>query len=168
MAPHDVYPCAGNDRWLAIAVTNDDEWIALAHAIGRPDLAGDPRFAGAAGRLDREDELDAIVSTWTRTRDPAAAMHELQAAGVPAGVVMSTEDQAADPHFAARGFAVEIDHPEVGRRSVAGIPAKFSRMPELAYSPAPCLGEHNAEIFGGLLGLSAAEIEQLVSQEVIF
>lgn len=168
MAPHDVYRCAGEDAWLAIEVTTDAEWCALCQAIGRPELASDPRYATTAGRLQHEDELDAILSAWTRTRDAGEAMRFLQAAGVPAGRVLATRDQVDDPHFRERRFTVEIDHPEVGARSVAGIPAKFSAMPELGYGPAPCLGEHNDEVFGGLLGLDADEIARLVADEVIF
>jgi benzylsuccinate CoA-transferase BbsF subunit len=168
MAPHDVYPCAGADRWIAIEVQDDAGWRALCTVIGRPELAADPRFATAKARLEREDELDALVGAWTREHDVYEAMHILQAAGVAAGPVMTTDDQMADPHFQARGFAVEIDHPEVGARAVAGIPAKFSAMPELAYGPAPCLGEHNDEVFGGLLGLSREEIARLIEEQVIY
>jgi crotonobetainyl-CoA:carnitine CoA-transferase CaiB-like acyl-CoA transferase len=168
MAPHDVYRCAGADRWLAIEVTTDAEWRALCDAIGRPELALDPRFATAAARLEREDEIDAIVESWTRQQSPTDAMHQLQAAGIAAGPVMNIHEQMADPHFAHRRFAVEMDHPEVGRRTVAGLPAKFSAMPQVAYGPAPCFGEHNEEVFCGILGLSKEDLTRLQAEEVIF
>ena len=168
MAPHDVYPCAGHDQWVAVAVTSDEEWRGLCAAVSRPELADDIRYATTAARLARQDELDEIVTAWTRERAKDEAMHALQAAGVPAGAVMSTEDQMADPHFLDRGFAVEMDHPEVGRRTVAGLPAKFSAMPQLAYRPAPMLGEHNIEVLHGILGLDEAEIARLQDEQVVF
>ena len=168
MAPHDVYPCAGEDRWLAVAVATDGEWRALCGVIGGPELAADSRFTTVAGRLRHVDEVDAIVSAWTRQRPAMDAAHALQAAGVAAGPVMNIRDQMTDPHFLERGFAGEMDHPEVGPRTVAGLPVKFSAMPQIAYGPAPCLGEHNEDIFRGLLGLSATDFERLQAEEVIF
>ena len=168
MAPHDVYPCAGDDLWIAIEVESDRVWRSFCEVIGRHELADDSRYATAAARLGRQDELDEIVSGWTRQRSPSEAMHALQAGGVAAGPVMNVFDQMTDPHFAAREWVVEMDHLEVGPRTVAGLPAKFSAMPQLAYTPVPCLGQHNAEIFGGLLGLSVEEQALLEEEQVIF
>jgi crotonobetainyl-CoA:carnitine CoA-transferase CaiB-like acyl-CoA transferase len=168
MAPHDVYPSAGRDQWVAIAVSSDEEWQALCGVIGRPSLAEDPRFSTCPARLARQDEIDEMVAGWTRGRTKEEVMHALQAVGVPAGAVMSTEDQMADAHFLERGFAVEMDHPEVGRRTVAGLPAKFSASPQLAYGPAPMFGEHNHEIFHGLLGLDDVEIARLQAEQVVY
>jgi len=168
MAPHDVYPCAGEDRWVAIAVTDDAEWRALCRAIGGPELVDDPRFADAAGRLCHQDELDALIAAWTRLHTPRAVMETLQAAGVAAGPVMSIVDLMEDPHLRSRGFVVEMDHPEVGRRTVAGLPAHFGAMPEPAYTAAPCLGEHNDGVFGGLLHLDGATIQRLRDAQVIY
>ena len=114
MAPHDVYACQGEDRWLAIAVANDKEWRALCGAIGKGELGTDARFATVAARLEREDEIDALITDWTRGRSAMEATRLLQAAGVGAGPVMNIREQMTDPHFIARGFAVEMDHPEVG------------------------------------------------------
>ena len=168
MAPHDVYPCTGEDQWAAIEVADDAGWRALCAVIGREDLAFDPRYATTAARIANEDEIAPIISAWTRERSPYEVMHLLQAAGIAAGPVMNVLDQMADPQFMARGFSVEIDHAEVGRRSVAGIPAKFSAMPELAYTPAPCLGEHNEDVFCGLLGMSHEEMLRLQEEQVIY
>jgi crotonobetainyl-CoA:carnitine CoA-transferase CaiB-like acyl-CoA transferase len=95
-------------------------------------------------------------------------MHTLQAAGIAAGPVLSIPDLMADPHLQARGFVVEMDHPEVGPRTVAGLPAKFSAMPQLPYTPAPCLGEHNTGVFGGLLDLGRDELDRLQAGKVIY
>ena len=168
LAPHGVYPCAGDDRWVAIAVDNDAAWRALAGAIGRVDLADNPRLAAAAGRLQSQDELDALLSAWTVTRTPHEVMQTLQAVGVAAGPVMSVPELVDDPQLRARGFLVEMDHPEVGPRVVAGLPVTFGAMPQLAYGPAPCLGEHNEEVFCGLLQLSRDELQRLQAAQVIY
>lgn len=167
-APHDVYPCAGEDRWVAIAVTDDAEWRALCRAIGRPELAHDSRFAGTAARLCHRDELDDLVGAWTRWHTPHAVMETLQAAGVAAGPVMNILDLMDDPHLQERGFVVAMEHPEVGRRTVAGLPAHFGAMAELTYTAAPCLGAHNDDVFGGLLDLDGATIQRLHDTQVIY
>ena len=168
MAPHDVYPCQGEDQWVAIAVGSDEEWRALCQAAGHPEWASDARFADVLSRHEHQDELDDVLSGWTRCHTPAEVMHTLQAMRVAAGPVMSILDLMADPHLQARGLIVEMDHPEVGRRAVAGLPARFSAMPGLGYGPAPCLGEHNEEVFGDLLHLSPADVRRLQEARVIY
>ena len=105
---------------------------------------------------------------WTVTLSPRDAMHLLQGVGVAAGPVMSTFDLLEDPHFTERGFVVELDHPEVGLRAVAGLPARFSAMPDVAYFHAPLLGQHNDYVFGELLGLDADQMRQLADEKVIY
>lgn len=166
-APHGVYPCKGEDQWAAIAVRSEEEWRAFCQAVGRAAWLEDQRFATLDARIRHQDELDALMSGWSRELTPYEVMHLLQAAGVAAGPVLDVKGLMADPHFQARGFVVEMDHPEVGRRAVAGLPVKFSAMPQLAYFSAPCLGEHNEEVFCGLLGLSQAEFQELCEEKVI-
>ena len=161
MAPHGVYPCRGEDRWVAIAVSGDGDWAAMSQAMGCPDWARDHRFADATGRRQHHSELDEFIAEWTRQHTPYEVMHTLQEAGVAAGPVMGVTDLMADPHLKERGFVVEVDHLEVGRRMAAGLPVKFSAMPQLAYGPAPCLGQHNQEVFQGLLGLDEHEYVRL-------
>ena len=192
MAPHGVYPCRPSaqqaadsrqqaeqighgdgaglpcDAWVAIAVATDAEWQALCRAIGSPEWAGDPRFADVRGRLEHHDELDGLLGDWTRGHTAYEVMHILQAAGVAAGPVLAVPDLMGDPHLQARGFLVEIDHPEVGRRPVAGLPARFSAMPALAYTPAPCLGEHTGQVLCGLLHLSADDVQRLQGAKVVY
>ncbi|MGD9891350.1 MAG: CaiB/BaiF CoA transferase family protein [Dehalococcoidia bacterium] len=167
-APHNVYPCLGDDEWIAIAVQTDAEWRALCQAIARDDLATDPRFADAPGRRAAEDEIDAEIAGWTRDHTPYEAFHLLQAAGVAAGPVLSIPGLMNDPHLRARGFVVEIDHPEVGQRTVAGLPARFGAIPDPAYQPAPCLGEHNQSVYCGLLDLSTDDVGRLQEAKVIY
>ncbi len=168
MVPHGVYPCLGEDKWVAIAVATDEEWRALCRAIGSPERADAPRFADAPSRQEHQDELDGLLSSWTQRHTSYEVMHTLQAAGVAAGPVMNIADLMQDPHLRARGFVVEMDHPEVGRRAVAGLPARFGAMPTLAYKPAPCLGEHNEEVFRRLLHLSPEEAHRLQTGKVIY
>jgi crotonobetainyl-CoA:carnitine CoA-transferase CaiB-like acyl-CoA transferase len=157
-----------DDRWVAIAVKDDAAWQQLCAVMGRADLAGDAELATLTGRKRREDEMEAAIGAWTAGRTAWAVTETLQAAGVAAGPVLTPGEVARDPQILARGFLVEMDHPEVGRRTVAGIPAQFSAMPEPAYGSAPCLGEHNDEIFGGLLQLDAGEIRRLQEAHVIY
>src|SRR5262249_42733465 len=168
MAPHDVYPCQGEDQWVAIAVATDAEWRALCDGVGSPAWVDDSRFADARGRLAHRDELDALLAEWTRRHTPYDVMHLLQAAGVAAGPVLGIVGLMDDPHLGTRGFVVEMDHPEVGLRTVAGLPARFSAMPTLAYKPAPCLGEHNQRVFCNLLYLSPDQVQRLHEAGVIY
>ena len=142
MAPHGVFRAAGEDRWVAIAVEDDAEWRRLAHVIGQPELADDPRFATLAARKQHEDELEALVTSWTMERDPEAAAELLQAAGIAAALAARNRDLAEDAHLAARGFLVAPEHPEVGPLMHLGVPWRMSESDSGVRRPAPCLGEH--------------------------
>jgi crotonobetainyl-CoA:carnitine CoA-transferase CaiB-like acyl-CoA transferase len=168
MAPHNTYRCMGDDHWIAIAVGNDAEWHALCRAMGHPEWANDPRFADQFGRLQHRDEIDEHLRRWTRTHDHRELASTLQAAGVPAGPVLDSVELHEDRHLWEWGYWWKLDHREVGERILPGMPVKLSAAPQLNYSPPPDLGEHNREIFGGLLGLSDAEINQLIEQKVIY
>lgn len=168
MAPHGVYPARGEDSWVAVAVRSDDEWLALCRVLGADAWTRDAEFRQLAGRLRRQDELDAGLAAWTRERTHLEAMQALQAAGVPAAPCLDALELVQDPQLRARGFMVEIDHPEVGRRTVAGIPGRYGAMPAYHYGPAPCIGEHSREVLCGLLGLSGAEVDELVEKKVVF
>jgi benzylsuccinate CoA-transferase BbsF subunit len=167
MAPHGVYPCRGDDRWVAIAAGCDEEWRGLCDAIGQPELAVDPRFATFPLRQRHRITLDEIISAWSRGRDHYEAMHTLQAHGVPAGAVLGGGEVIVDPHLEARGFWDTVDHPEVGTYRQVTTPWKLSEQPRQATSPAPNLGEHNQQVLGELLGLSAQEVANLEAQGVI-
>jgi benzylsuccinate CoA-transferase BbsF subunit len=167
MAPHGVYPCRGEDMWVAIAVSSDDEWRRLCEAIGRPELATDAGFATVSVRQRNRAALDEILSAWTRARDHYDVMHLLQSRGVPAGAVLKGGEVIADPHLEARRFWDTVDHPEVGTYRQVTTPWKLSQYPRRETSPAPGLGEHNAYVLQTLLGLSAQEVAALEDQGVI-
>ena len=122
MAPHGCYPCAGDDRWVTIAVRSDEEWRRFADAIGGPDWAGDRRFGTAPGRLAHQDELDARIADWTATRAPRAVMERLQQAGVPSGAVLNVADVLADPQIVARGAYSTVTHLELGEAPIRNLP----------------------------------------------
>lgn len=166
MAPHGCYPCAGENRWISIAVGSDAEWTALKSALADPALE-DERFGGPAERWQHQDALDPIIERWTRTREPGAAVDLLQAAGVPAMRVHVEDSIAEDPHVAARGFIRGIEHPTLGRRLIVGIPWRFGGGGVGIRQRAPLLGEHNEYVLGEILGLSTQEIEQLTARGVV-
>ena len=167
MSPCGVFPAAGEDAWIAIAVPDDAAFAALAAELGLPGLADDPRFATVVARKRNEDALEALVAGATVNASPAAWMARLQAVGVPAAVVYHQPEMFDDPQLQARGFFAEIGHPTIGPYLYPGAMAKFARGPADLETPAPTLGQHNEEILRGLLGVSDERYQQLIDDEVI-
>ncbi|MDE2684734.1 MAG: CoA transferase [Chloroflexota bacterium] len=167
-APHNNYPCAGEDAWVSIAVGNDSEWDALVDVLGREELNTDPRFCNSASRSQHRRALDDLVAKWTRTRTPEEATRLLQSAGVAAMPVMNIADQFADPHLNARGTYVEIDHPRVGAEMLYGVPWLFSGTPGSVRAPAPLLGQHNEYALTELLGMDDATVRRLSDEQVVY
>ena len=167
MAPHGCYPCSGDDRWVTIAVEDDDQFAALCRAMGQPELAADPRFADVVSRYKHQDELDAIVAAWTRERTPQEVTEALQAVGVPAAPVLTVPDLFDDTHLRARGFWESVSHPEAGVWDMDGVVWRMSASPANIRLPAPRFGEHNDYVLRDLLGLSEQEIEALAAEGVI-
>jgi crotonobetainyl-CoA:carnitine CoA-transferase CaiB-like acyl-CoA transferase len=165
--PHGAFPTADADGWITIAVTDDAAWQALAKLIGHPELAADTAFASAEGRRAREDEIEAMVTAWTRTHGGDAAMAALQAVGVAAGVARGSLDLLSDPHLAVRGFWQATDHAVIGRHMQAAAPYRDGDQPYGVMRPAPLLGEHNASVLGQGLGLSAEDLVRLEREGVI-
>ncbi len=161
--PHGLYPCKGQDRWCAISARGNDEFAKLAEAIGRSDLRDDPRFRTAPDRQANSAALSEVIAGWTLVLDAHDVMARLQAAGIAAGVVQTSEDLLTrDPQLRARGFWQYLDHPVMGRSVYHGIPAVVSTLSNRYSSPAPLLGQHNDELCA-LTGLpleSLAELER--------
>ena len=166
-APQGVYRIPGDDAWIAISVETDEQWSALVDAMGRPQWALDENLATARGRRERHDAIDAGITEWTREQDTHALATQLQSHGIPAAPSWGPRDLSADGMLRERGYLTQVGHNEVGAREVAGIPGRFSAMPELAYGPAPMLGEHNREVFRDLLGVPEEEYERLCADGVI-
>jgi benzylsuccinate CoA-transferase BbsF subunit len=168
MVPHNVYRCQGDDRWVVIAVDNEEEWQNLCRTVGHSEWLTDKRFQDRQSRKAHEQELDALLTDWTRGRSHTEIMHLLQKAGVAATPVYDTESLIADPQFQQRDFLASPNHPVTGDHPVAGIPGKYSAIEKLRYTPAPGLGQDNQQIFGDMLGLAPEEITRLQEEQVIY
>ncbi|MEX2228491.1 MAG: CoA transferase [Dehalococcoidia bacterium] len=160
-APHGVYPCLGDDRWVAIAIESDGQWRALAAAIGHAALADDPRYATEPARHAAQHDLDPLIAAWTAERSHLDAMHELQLAGVPAGAVLDVAEVHADPQFEHRGTLVWVDHPELGRFPHTRTAWRSRRGHHGVAGPAPVFGEGTEYVVGTLAALTNAELADL-------
>ena len=167
MAPHGVFRSKGNDRWVSLAVRNEEEWQRFCAVVGQPGLAADPRFKNLAARKENENALEQIVNAWTQERSAEETTQRLQQAGIPAYPSLDGKDMLANPHVAARGFFVELEHPEVGKRRHLGIPWKMSNTPCVVQRPAPCMGEATEYVLRDILGLSQAEVAALKAKDVL-
>jgi benzylsuccinate CoA-transferase BbsF subunit len=160
-APHGIYRCKGEDRWVAIAVMTDDEWQSFKKVIGSPDWATDSRFATSDGRVKNSDELDLRVEEWTQDQAPERVMALLQGAGVGAGVVANARDMDNDMQLNYYNFYRELDHPYMGKLHYYHPAAlKLSRA-EIEVERPVLLGEHTDYICSQILGMSQKEIDEL-------
>jgi benzylsuccinate CoA-transferase BbsF subunit len=160
-APHGVYRCKGDNRWVAIAVCNDEEWASFCKVLGNPDWSKDPMFMTMTGRIKHSGELDRFVETWTVQYPPEYVMEILQKNGVGAGVVANSKDLAEDVQLKYYDYFREVEHPYTGKANYYHSPAfKLSEAPAGVGRPA-LLGEHNKYICSEILGISDAEFNQL-------
>jgi crotonobetainyl-CoA:carnitine CoA-transferase CaiB-like acyl-CoA transferase len=157
-APHQAFPTAGTDQWIAIAATTDAAYRALCAAIDRPDLA---RHATLAERKENEDEIAAAIAGWACTRDKHEAAALLQSLGIAAAAVHDGSDGARSPYLAARHWFTEVEHADLGRTIQEGLPMALSRTPGRNRTAAPCLGQHTHAILRDLAGLSDQQIAAL-------
>jgi crotonobetainyl-CoA:carnitine CoA-transferase CaiB-like acyl-CoA transferase len=165
IAPHGVY-AARDSGWLALSAHDEPAWLALIDAIGRADLADDPRFAGMAARKANEQALDAIIGAWAAEQDAEQAAAALRAVGVTAAAVHGKLDVPHDEQLRARGFIIDVEHPEAGCWPQVGVPWQLSRTPAAVTRPSPRLGQHSREVLAEFLGVSDAEYEDLVAAGV--
>jgi len=154
-------------RWLQVAAGGDGPWRRLATAIGRPELADDPRYATAAGRIAHADELEALLAEWIGARDYDEAFAILDQAGVPVGGIYTAADIVNDPHFLARENIISVEHPALGSVKMPGIVPRFSQTPGEVLWPGEELGAHNESVYRDLLGLDAEAIAALRERGVI-
>ena len=162
-APHNTYPVAGDDNWIMITCLTHAQWAALCTAARRPEWLDDERYATLPARLRNQDALDTMIGEWTAARDGRELMDQLQAAGIPAGVVQNGVDLvASDPHLAAREWTAQREHPVLGEHLTDGLPVHFSRTPATRERPGPLLGEANDYVLGDLLGCSQSKIADLM------
>lgn len=168
MAPHNCYRCKGNDKWVSIAVATDDEWNAMCDVMGNPAWSQDEAFSTVYGRWKNRAELDRHVSEWTINLTHYEVMTMLQSAGVAAMPSLSAEEILSDPHVKARGVVSQVEHPVLGKKVVLSPSWKLCETPARIYRASPLLGEHNEEVFCGLLGMPKDEIKKLEEEQVIY
>ena len=168
MSPHNCFRCAGEDEWVSIACGTDEEWQALCHVLGQPQLATDSRFRTARDRKANEDDLERLLTAWTEQRDKWEVTRVLQAAGVAAFPSMNSKDLAEDPHLNERGFFVRLPHAEVGVRTHTGIPWLLRHSPNGVRAPAPLLGQDTDQVMRAVLGYSDQEIVRLKEERVLY
>jgi benzylsuccinate CoA-transferase BbsF subunit len=171
-APHAVYRCrdddsgAATERWIAIAVEDDDQWQALGKAMGSPPWATSTELASSAGRKAAEDELDRHIAAWTADRTATEIFGLLQP-DVPVAPVQSGLDMLSDPQLAFRGYLTTLVHGEVGEAVYEGSQAILSVTQPRPRKAAPCFAEDNRYVLGALLGYTDAEIGELIAAGVV-
>jgi benzylsuccinate CoA-transferase BbsF subunit len=165
-APHGIYRCKGDDRWCAIAVFTESEWLSFCQVIGNPAWTQDPKFTTLTARVEHSNELDENVNAWTQGYTAEQVMTMLQDAGVSAGLVSNAKDQAEDLQFKYYKVFPEIDHPVIGKTSLFH-PRGF-RLSEAApeVDRSPLLGEHTEYVCTRMLGIEDAEFCQLMQEGV--
>ena len=168
LAPTDIYRChpGGRNDYVYLLATSREMWESLLHGIGRNDLIGDPRYTSQSERNDRFDEVHAFIQTWTEKRDKFTVMETLGKAGVPCGAVFDSHDVLTHPHLHERGMIVTTEHPTRGSITMPGCAVHLADSP-VDVKPAPLLGQHNAEVYGELLGLTEDTLRELQQQGTI-
>jgi crotonobetainyl-CoA:carnitine CoA-transferase CaiB-like acyl-CoA transferase len=168
MAPHGCYPCADQDEWITLAISNQKEWLIFCNLLGNPEWTKREEFGNELSRWKNQAELDKYVEIWTRKYHPYELTALLQNAGIMAGPSLTTKQMTEDLHMKERGYFVQVEHPVMGKISTAGIPWKTSDNLKGNYSYPPLLGEHNDYVFGQLLGLSKEELAKLREEKVFY
>ena len=164
VAPHDCYPCKGDDRWCVIAAETDEQWRGLAEIIG---VEQDPRFETNSERLKNCDALNALIAQWTKDKDAFAIRDQLQKARVPAGVVQTGEDLTNDPQLKDRGFIVAIENPRLGKVVLPSFPLHFANAKLTRRWEFPVLGRDTEAVLRDVVGYSEEKIKQLRSEGVL-
>jgi formyl-CoA transferase len=165
IAPSNVYPT--RDGIVMIGANQDTVFARLASAMNAPELARDPRYADHQARGANQAELDTIIARWTATLATSELLALLDQHGIPSGLIYRAADMLEDPHFVARKAIIETSHPEFGTLRMQNVAPRLSLSPSAVRTPAPELGEHNANIYGELLGLAPELLDGLRARGVI-
>jgi crotonobetainyl-CoA:carnitine CoA-transferase CaiB-like acyl-CoA transferase len=163
--PINVYEA--KDGYVAMNLAVEEHWHKLLAAMGREDLRDDPRFSSPAARVENRELVDATISAWTKTLGKMEIFAIAKRSRIPLAPVRNVDEVMHDPHMHERGFLDDIDHDEIGRITVPTSPLRFHGADRRKTTPSPKLGQHNDEIYGGWLGLSADEISELKHDGVI-
>jgi crotonobetainyl-CoA:carnitine CoA-transferase CaiB-like acyl-CoA transferase len=167
MAPHGVYRCEGEDQWVAISCEDDAQWQLICQTMGKPELAQDERFADITARHNNQDELDALITDWTKDKKAYDVFHALQDLGVPAGPVIHDHEIVEDPHYDARGFFELTTHRYAGTHRYPGVLFNYTKTPIHIRIAPNTLGEHNEYVLGTLLNYTPDEIASLEDDNII-
>jgi crotonobetainyl-CoA:carnitine CoA-transferase CaiB-like acyl-CoA transferase len=162
-APHDTFPCLGQDQWCAIAVKTDAQWRALVNVLGRPKWATDAALSRATGRLASRERIYGELAKFTALHAPRELMNTLQANGIPAGMVQRSSDHMEDPQLEHRRFFRPLQHPEMGEVPYEGHPYQIAGYENGPLKPAPCIGEHSFEVLQEVLGMSDEEVAEAMA-----
>ena len=168
MAPHGVFPCRGDDTWVTIAVGSDSEWEALKEAMGNPAWADGDDYGDAFLRWRNQDALEQHLSEWTCNLTAESVTGLLQAAGIAAFPSLSADQLLDDPHLTERNAFPVVTHVTKGEQRAVAPPWRFSRTPAAVDRWTPDLGEHNREVFCGLLGMDEAELTNLQEARIVW
>jgi len=166
-APHGAYPCQGDDRWCVIAVKTENEWQSLCKIMDRSDLSSDDKFSTISQRKINEDDLDSIISEWTKTKTLEEITVTLQQHGVECGIVKNPSELFKDTQLKHRRHYQMMQHPEIGRHNYELPAYRLSLTPGELCKPAPCLGEHTEYVLRDILSMSQAEIDELQADGAI-
>jgi formyl-CoA transferase len=167
-APSNIYRCSpgGPNDYVFIHCATQEMWVSLTKIVGRPELGADPRYEDRRDRVQFIDEIDGMITAWTEKRPKHEVLRILAGAGIPCGAVLDSSEVLSDPHLRQTGFITDLEHPRRGVYPMPGNPVRLSDSPtDIVRSP--LLGEHNAEVFGKLLGYDDAGIETLRRDGVI-
>jgi crotonobetainyl-CoA:carnitine CoA-transferase CaiB-like acyl-CoA transferase len=165
-SPHGAYKAAGDDNWIAISVTNDQEWMSL-RSVADDDRLSDPRFFEFEGRKQNEKLIDQVISEWVANREAVDLMNLLQDAGVPAGRVANSRQFLNDPHLAARDFFVWLDEQEFGRKQYEGQSIPGNYVDKSNWEPSHQMGQDSRYILEDILGYSDEQCHSLVSEGAV-
>jgi len=167
MAPHGVFPCRGDDRWITLAVPDDDAWRGLLSLPELPPLLHKARYCSAQARLDGAESIERELANWTKEQDRDELAVRLHAVGIAAAPVLSMEERLATETYDHAGLSQTVRHPYLGDQRLFATPWVMDKTPPRITSAAPLLGDDNERVFNGLLGLSKAEIVELEEAGVI-
>ena len=166
MAPHNSYPCRGDDSWVAIAVRSDIEWSRLCQLMGHPELASDARFHDLPSRLANVQHLDELVSDWTKRHTADEVTRLTQEKSIPCAPVYKSHEMPSHPQLESRGFFQSVTHPDTGDYPYAGVSWRLSRTPGRLGGPAPRLGGHSRIVLERFLGMESGAVDDLISRGV--
>jgi formyl-CoA transferase len=166
VAPSNVYPTK-DDQFILIAANQDTVFKRLTEAMGQPELAADERYATHTARGEVQQELDDLISAWTKSIDAGELEQLMEDNGIPSGKIYTAPDMLEDAHFKAREAIITTMHPQFGELKMQNVAPKLSKTPGGVRRPGPELGQHNEEIYGEVLAFTAEQMADLSARGII-